>query len=68
MSRRRDETDQQWMVRVRAARAYCNIANQNPGLEYAAFMDLFHPEQDRVEVALTAHQISRAHRDMGGRG
>lgn len=45
------------MARTQAARAYTNQVNQDPGLEMAAFLAIFHPEmteQQRREYILAA--------------
>lgn len=48
MPKRRNETTDQWLARVRAAREYVNRATASPRhqaqAEMAAFLELFHPD------------------------
>lgn len=46
MPKRKDETEQQWLDRVRAARVILNqtLIGDKPANELAAFMSLFHPD------------------------
>jgi ribosomal protein L19E len=44
MPKKRGETDQQWMARIRAARAMIEARNGDEVLQLQAFMALFHPE------------------------
>lgn len=49
MPKLKGETNEQWMERIRAARFYTN--NQNdPKLDFVAFMALFHPEYSDEKV------------------
>ena len=73
MPRRRGETNQQWMdrlraarevmndpnymTRVRAARDYTNRATNDAGTELVAFMALFHPDFDKDKVREMANDI-----------
>jgi hypothetical protein len=46
MPRKRNETNKQWMERIRAARFILNSTSigDSPRNELAAFMELFHPD------------------------
>lgn len=62
MPRRRSETNQQWMDRIRAARCILNQTRigDRPGNELAAFMDLFHPdypEDKKRELLIEARSM-----------
>ncbi len=50
MPKRKGETDQDWMERVRAARCYLNSRNGSEASALAGFMAIFHPDYPEDKV------------------